>query len=113
MISVFSVSIELSTSALLNRLRFDTLETTKLGDLRGFQSRGLLPDYGMSIPWVVPPPRMPVANEGLVRDPHTYKCNNPGGDCYWEGGRPNLYLFHFAVLQFGGLNPRNQMQEAQ
>ena len=39
--------------------------------------------------WVVPPPRMPVANEGLVRDPLLKMVHNPGGDCYWEGGQPN------------------------
>ena len=27
------------------------------------------------ISWVVPPPRIPVANEGLVGDSRAYKCN--------------------------------------
>ena len=27
-----------------------------------------------------------VANEGLGCDSVTKKCNNPGGDYYWEGG---------------------------
>ena len=42
------------------------------------------------INWVVPPPRMPVANEGLVRDSLLKMVHNPGGDCYWEGGQPKL-----------------------
>ena len=32
-----------------------------------------------------PPPRMPVANEGLGC---LLKYNRPGGDCYWAGGQP-------------------------
>ena len=40
--------------------------------------------------WVVPPPRMPVANEGLGWDPLVKMFHNPGGDSYWEGGQPNL-----------------------
>ena len=42
------------------------------------------------ISWVVPPPRMPVANEGLGWDPLLKMVHNPGGDSYWEGGQPNL-----------------------
>lgn len=35
--------------------------------------------------WVVPRPRMPVANEDLGWDPL-----ETGGDCYWAGGQPKL-----------------------
>ena len=35
--------------------------------------------------WVVPPPRMPLANEDLGWDPL-----ETGGDCYWAGGQPKL-----------------------
>ena len=35
--------------------------------------------------WVWPPPRMPVANEGLVRNPPVNMFHNPGGHCEWEG----------------------------
>ncbi len=38
------------------------------------------------IGWVVPPPRMPVAKEGLGWDPYQ-KYNNPGGD--WNPGQGN------------------------
>ena len=31
---------------------------------------------------------MPVTNEGLVRDSLLKMVHNPGGDCYWVGGRP-------------------------
>ena len=34
----------------------------------------------MAISWVVPPPRMPVANEGLGWDPLVKMVHNPGGD---------------------------------
>ena len=40
------------------------------------------------ITWVVPPP----SNCGkwrFIGIPYQ-KCNNPGGDCYWEGGQPKL-----------------------
>ncbi len=37
----------------------------------------------------------------VYRDP-LQKCNNPGGDCYWEGGQPKIDLFtlqyHFPLL---------------
>ena len=45
--------------------------------------------YGIC--WVWPPP-VAVANEGLGWD-SLLKCNNPGGDCYWEGAIPEVY-FH-------------------
>ena len=38
--------------------------------------------------WIYPPPRMPVANEGLGWDSLLKMVHNPGGDCYWVGGRP-------------------------
>ena len=41
------------------------------------------------ISWIYPPP----SNSGkwwFIGIPY-WKCNNPGGDCYWEGGRPNVY----------------------
>ena len=37
------------------------------------------------MPWVWPPPRMPVASEGLVRDFLLKMVHNPGGD--WNPGR--------------------------
>ena len=52
------------------------------------------------IPGVVPPPRMPVANEGLGWDPLLKMVHNPGGDSYWEGGQPKIYLCHFAPMLF-------------
>ena len=44
-------------------------------------------------PWVVPPPRIPVANEGLGWDPLLkIYSNNPGGDWHpGRGGQPNLH----------------------
>ena len=42
--------------------------------------------------WVVPPPRIPVANEGLGWDSLQKMVHNPGGDCYWAGGQPKLWL---------------------
>ena len=39
----------------------------------------------MPKPWVVPPPRMPVANEGLEGSPILKMVHNPGGD--WHPGR--------------------------
>ena len=39
-----------------------------------------------------PPPRMPVANEGLGWDPLLKMVHNPGGDSYWEGGQPKVDL---------------------
>ena len=42
------------------------------------------------IRWVVPPP----SNCGkwrFIGIPY-YKCNNPGGDCCWEGGQPKWYV---------------------
>ena len=52
--------------------------------------------------WVVPPPRMPVANEGFFRDPLLKMFHNPGGDCYWEGGQPKSYSYpsHFGYRNF-------------
>ena len=44
------------------------------------------------MPWVWPPPRMPVASEGLVRDFLLKMVHNPGGDCYWEGSISKLCL---------------------
>ncbi len=44
--------------------------------------------------WVVPPPRMPVANEGLGWDPLLKMFHNPGGD--WHPGRgdnPNYDVY--------------------
>ena len=38
----------------------------------------------------LPPPRIPVANEGLGWDSLLKMVHNPGGDCYWVGGRPNF-----------------------
>ena len=32
-----------------------------------------------------------VANEGLGWDPLLKTKKLPGGDCYWVGGRPNIY----------------------
>ena len=43
--------------------------------------------------WVVPLPRIPVANEGLVRDSLLKMVHNPGGDeesASWEGGYLNI-----------------------
>ena len=42
------------------------------------------------IAWIYPPPRIPVANEGLGWDSLLKMFHNPGGDCYWVGGRPKL-----------------------
>ena len=39
----------------------------------------------MERPWVVPPPSMPVANEGLGWDSLLKMVHNPGGD--WNPGR--------------------------
>ena len=36
------------------------------------------------IHWIYPPPRIPVANEGLVRDSLLKMVHNPGGD--WHPG---------------------------
>ena len=33
---------------------------------------------------------MPVANEGLGWDSLLKMVHDPGGDCYWEGGQPNV-----------------------
>ena len=41
----------------------------------------------------LPPPRIPVANEGLGWDSLLKMVHNPGGDCYWVGGRPKVYFF--------------------
>ncbi len=41
-----------------------------------------LPTYKKS--WVVPPP----SNCGKFTGIPYWKCNNPGGDCYWEGRQP-------------------------
>ena len=43
------------------------------------------------LPWVVPPPSNS-GNEGLVRDSLLKMVHNPGGDSYWEGGQPNVYI---------------------
>ena len=40
--------------------------------------------------WVWPPPRMPVANKGLVRNPLLKMVHNPGGDRYYEGATHNV-----------------------
>ena len=40
--------------------------------------------------WVVPPPSNS-GNEGVGWD-SLIKCNNPGGDSYWEGGQPKISL---------------------
>ncbi len=52
---------------------------------------GTVPRKG--IIWVWPPPRMPVADEGLVRNPRSYKCNNPGG--HWNPGSGAMNLTKF------------------
>ena len=44
-----------------------------------------------SLSCIVPPPRIPVANEGLGWDPLLKMVHNPGGDCYCEGGQPKVY----------------------
>ena len=69
--------------------------TTKLGVPWSFSEVDLWVCTSMSISifWIYPPPRMPVANEGLVRDSLLKMVHNPGGDCYWVGGRPNLYIY--------------------
>ena len=47
-----------------------------------------------------PPPRMPVVNEGLVRDLLLKMVNNPGAHCYWEGATPRVsLLFENCCLQ--------------
>ena len=35
---------------------------------------------------------MPVAKEGLGWDSLLKMVHNPGGDCYWVGGRPKEYI---------------------
>ena len=40
--------------------------------------------------WIYPPPRIPVANEGLGWDSLIKMFHNPGCDCYWVGGRPKV-----------------------
>ncbi len=47
------------------------------------------------IPWVWPPPRIPVGHEGFGWDPLLKMVHNPGGHCYWEGATPIIYLFFF------------------
>ena len=47
-----------------------------------------------------PPPRMPVANEGLGRDSLLKMVHSPGGDCYWVGGRPKVYLPIYGPMDF-------------
>ena len=42
--------------------------------------------------WVVPPPRMPVVNEGLGWDPLLKMVHNPGGHCYCEGATLKIYF---------------------
>ena len=44
------------------------------------------------------PPKMPVASEGLVRDPRAYKWNHPCGQCYWEGAAPNISLILYCIF---------------
>ncbi len=57
-------------------------------------------NHQVVIDWIYPPPRMPVANEGLGWDSLLKMVHNPGGDCYWVGGRPKLYnsLACFGIL---------------
>ena len=51
--------------------------------------RPLQPSPGTTgISWIYPPPRIPVANEGLGWDSLLKMVHNAGGDCYWVGGRP-------------------------
>ena len=33
-----------------------------------------------------------VANFRFIRDSLLKMFHNPGGDCYWEGGQPNIFL---------------------
>ena len=40
--------------------------------------------------WMWPPPRIPVANEGLGWDSLLKMVHNPGGHCYWEGATSNI-----------------------
>ena len=50
-------------------------------------------NHQVVIYWIYPPPRMPVANGGLGWDSLLKMVHNPGGDCYWVGGRPNIYIY--------------------
>ena len=43
---------------------------------------------------------MPVTNEGLGWDSLLKMVHNPGGDCYWVGGRPKIYLISFEDKNF-------------
>ena len=36
-----------------------------------------------------------MANEGLGWDSLLKMFHNPGGDCYWVGGRPKVYYTNF------------------
>ena len=59
-----------------------------------------LPLLGMD--WLVPLPSNS-GNEGLGWDPLLKMFHNPGGDCYWEGGQPKLYVYIYTYQP--GYNP--------
>ncbi len=77
------------------------IANTKVAFSRGIFSQGIafpaksLYSILLYIPWVVPPP----SNSGN---------SNPGGDSYWEGGQPNIFLIScgkrkpFAASRFLG-----------
>ena len=38
-----------------------------------------------------------MANEGLGWDSLLKMVHNPGGDCYWVGGRPNAFVINMGA----------------